>query len=95
MSLGVLEQGRFRALPTDSVGLCGRLDRSRLIFNVQRPNDDFDRTLIYGRVRDGIRRVGIDTADGRTVARTGAGGGFLLVLRGPVSDRDVSVTPLR
>ena len=85
--------GVIRPISSSTLGVCGRPRGSRVSFTVVQPADPRPRTLVYGRIASGRRRV-VVVAAGRPIRiPAGPQGTFLAVFRGrDLGSRDVRVS---
>jgi hypothetical protein len=88
-----LSRTEFRPLERRTFGACGRLDRTRLVFSISRPRDLFDRSIVYGRVRDDVKAVRIAANGDAQRVPVGPAGAFLAVYAGPLRLQDVRIAP--
>jgi hypothetical protein len=89
--IGFVEGGRFRPLPAASGGACGDLRRTPLLFTVLPSPESRRYTLLFGRVRQGIREVRISGA-GKPRTVPVSRGAFLAVYSGAVSFKGLTLT---
>jgi hypothetical protein len=93
--LGFVQDGRFRALPAAAGGAaCGNLAQTPLLYTAVRAPETPPYTLVFGRVRPGVRTVTI-RGTGRARVVPVSRGAFLAIYRGVVRDHELRLRSAR
>jgi hypothetical protein len=82
VTLGRIENGRFRAYTSDSNGACGDLRRHPIFLDRLLVGGAHPRTIIYGRARASERTVVAESEGRPHSAPTARGGAFVFVFAG-------------
>jgi hypothetical protein len=88
LSIGTVRDGTFHPYERGTTGVCGKLDRAALIYDLTFLDGV---TIVFGRTREPGRRVIAEHAGESRPARSGRRGGFVWAFDGRIAHADISV----
>ena len=92
VSLGRLQNGRFRAYERGTTGACGDVGRQSMVVDMLQIREPQPRSVLFGRTRASVSRLVVEAQGERHVVTPARGGGFVLVFDGLLPARPASRT---
>ena len=91
VSLGRLQNGRFREYERGTTGACGNVGQQSMVVDMLRIREPRPRSVLFGRTRASVSRLVVEAQGERHVVTPARGGGFVLVFDGLLRYEDLDL----